>query len=644
MRKTIFIIFSLFFSIEIQASELEIIRRLEKNLSIRHDFTFKKAYMNEDIQLFQKVSISKCFLSLKTYSKNGLLFRDSYDLSKVKIHRKFFKFNGTYVLGFGLSSLIKSRLGLFFNIKGERDYYAKKYKRLRKSCHKFKYFMANWRKKRGTKNPPTFIGRIPQGDEETAGKVYEESKNIKMAHLYGEMSFLERYHSIDKAKKSIFIQSLLFRGDEAGRIIGEKLIKKRSEGIDIKIMVDGLASYYFDNTEIKTFKKNSHILYNNMMAAGIRVFGYSCKFAPFKNEVRGLDWDKLTHRNHDKVWLVDSETPEDPHSIGIVGGINFAAEYFRLAGKLKSNWRDHDVLIQGKILTDLRTAFLRLFTEKIYRYRTAKYDKNCLNPYDPLKKRKLYLRFKNKNSKPYSLYSREEKAVAKTSKRRILRLIKERISVYDSPEGPKVPFPSFWNVEGSRYIHVRPDEKEDYILKTYHQLIKSATSEILIANAYLLPSPEIIRDLQDAAERGVNIKIISNHANLHKLNMINLVGRSYYFDLKQKFPEKIKIFEWVGKKLNERGHSHNTMHSKYMVVDKKVGLVGSHNLDYSSQNNSETAIIFESDVLSEELSDYYNKLQDYSIEPSMKTLYSYKYPKGKDLILFKILKLIEHRL
>ena len=81
-----------------------------------------------------------------------------------------------------------------------------------------------------------------------------------------------------------------------------------------------------------------------------------------------------------------------------------------------------------------------------------------------------------------------------------------------------------------------------------------------------------------------------------------------------------------------------------MVIDQKVSLVGSHNLDYSSQNNSETAIIFESDVLSEELADYYNKLKNYSIEPSMETLHSYKYPKGKDLILLKILKLIEHRL
>ena len=52
------------------------------------------------------------------------------------------------------------------------------------------------------------------------------SKIPKAYHLYNGKSLVA--HSIDKAKKSIYIQSLLFRGDEAGKIIGEKLIKRRT--------------------------------------------------------------------------------------------------------------------------------------------------------------------------------------------------------------------------------------------------------------------------------------------------------------------------------------------------------------------------------------------------------------------------------
>ena len=93
------------------------------------------------------------------------------------------------------------------------------------------------------------------------------------------------------------------------------------------------------------------------MAAGIRVYGFTCNFSPFKNEMRGVDLGKLTHRNHDKIWLVDSEIPEEESAVGIMGGINFAAEYFRLEARQEFNWRDHDVAIKGKILEEMREAW-----------------------------------------------------------------------------------------------------------------------------------------------------------------------------------------------------------------------------------------------------------------------------------------------
>jgi phosphatidylserine/phosphatidylglycerophosphate/cardiolipin synthase-like enzyme len=627
-------------------SELKIIKKLERKLSLRTHFNFVKKNFLNPIPMYQQVSIDHCNLTLKTYAEEGLIFKDIYDLSKVKIYKKLKTIDGTFILGFGRKSLMKKRMGLFFNERAKRDQFVKPYHQLSSSCKKrpIASIMKKRRNKKRKTTPPVFIGRIPKGTEETAGRIYDENANIQMAHLYGEMSFLERYESIEKAKKSIFIQSLLFRGDEVGKIIGEKLIKKRAKGLDVRLTVDGLGSYYFDAPKIKVYKKNTHILYNNLMAAGIRVFGYSCQFAPFKNEGRGIDLDKLTHRNHDKVWLVDSETPEDPNALGIVGGINFAAEYFRLSGKQKENWRDHDVGIKGNIIKDIRGSFLRIYKEKLLRYRTSHHDKKCLNPYHPLEEKPQYLQFKKSKTKSYHKYSRKNKITARISKKRIHKLIKERTSLYNDPFGPVVPFPNYQLIEGSRFIHARPDEGETFILKTYHQLIRDARESILIANAYFLPSPEIIQDLLDAAKRGVQIKILSNHAKVHQLNMITIVGRSYYFDLKSKFPDSIRIFEWIGKKPFEQGPSHETMHSKYMVVDDQVGLVGSHNLDYSSQNNSETAILFESNTLGEELSGYYHKLLDYSIEPDLEVLHYYKYPRGKDLIKLKILKLIEHRL
>ena len=73
---------------------------------------------------------------------------------------------------------------------------------------------------------------------------------------------------------------------------------------------------------------------NNLMSAGIRVFGYSCK-RKLINEFRGTDLLKIIRRDHEKMWLVDSELSQAEKnissSVGILGGVNIAQEYFGLS-------------------------------------------------------------------------------------------------------------------------------------------------------------------------------------------------------------------------------------------------------------------------------------------------------------------------
>ena len=587
---------------------LKELRVMEKKLQLNYRSTYDKKFTSKQIELNQKVILKDCHLTLKTYTVEGLIFRDFYDLLKARAFKKIKMLHKTYTIGFGRSSLMKRRMGLHFNTKKERDFFYPQFKKLSSYCRD-KRIRSFFKQKRGKQNKEgertTFNGRIPVNNEETAGQVFDGSQDIKMAHLSGEMSFLERHDSIKNAKKSILIQSLLFRGDEVGKLLGTKLIQKRQEGLDVRIMVDGLASQIFDNPIVKSHKKNTRILLHNLMAAGIRVYGFSCSFSPFKNEMRGVDLGKLTHRNHDKIWLVDSEIPEEESSIGIMGGINFAAEYFRLEARQEFNWRDHDVAIKGKILKEMREAFFRFFREKSIRYRTSKSDKKCFNPFDPIKQPNQYHYFKNTKSKPYKEASLKDKVLVNLSQIRIKKLIKDRVSIYDDPHEFKVPYPAYHSIDRSRYIHARPDEGEDYIIKSYYQLIESAKEEILIANSYFLPSPRLRSLLRNAMKRGVKVTVLSNHAKAHKMNMINIVGRSYYYDLKNDFPDNIRILEWVGKKPSERVPSHTTMHSKYMVVDGEVAILGSHNLDYSSLYNSETAIIFESESAALELKEYF---------------------------------------
>jgi len=164
-----------------------------------------------------------------------------------------------------------------------------------------------------------------------------------------------------------------------------------------------------------------------------------------------------------------------------------------------------------------------------------------------------------------------------------------------------------------RFFQNRPRLKETYIQQAYVKLIERAKREVLIANAYFVPTPSIAKALEDAAKRCVSIRLISNSPETNDLPEISLVGRGYYKTLLavNETPEVsacsgagagLRIFEWIGKAPDETERHQGTMHSKFAVVDGERSLVGSYNLDPRSEKlNSETAVVFLQPDLSGEL-------------------------------------------
>ena len=127
---------------------------------------------------------------------------------------------------------------------------------------------------------------------------------------------------------------------------------------------------------------------------------------------------------------------------------------------------------------------------------------------------------------------------------------------------------------------------------------------MLIANAYFVPTPSIVRALTDAAKRCTAVRVVSNSPVTNDLPEITLVGRGYYAQLLavNATPEVracgspdagLRIFEWVGQRPDEAQRTQGTMHSKFAVFDGERSLVGSYNLDPRSEKlNSESALVF----------------------------------------------------
>jgi putative cardiolipin synthase len=389
----------------------------------------------------------------------------------------------------------------------------------------------------------------------------------------GEDSFAVRLEALKNAQRSIRIQALVFEGDETGLRVAAILKQKRAAGVDVRVIVDA-----FSNPGLQT-----QWMYFDLKQNGIEVEGYEAMALQWLNEipvpmlVPHTDPDQLSKRFHEKMWIIDGEAD---HGVAITGGLNIGNEYFRAnPDDPASTWRDQDVIVRGAIVGDLVAAFDRNFEYFVG-------VKKSRGPFDTNLYWNATRAVLDKTGKVPIHYTTDPKVV-----QNVARLESRR---------PALGFRG----ATCRFLQNRPRLRETYIQQAYVKLIERASSEVLIANAYFVPTPTLFTALIDAAKRCASVKLISNSPETNDLPEITLVGRGYYKDLLavNQSPEVrsctnpdagLRIWEWVGQAAGESARSQGTMHSKFAVFDAQRALVGSYNLDPRSEKlNSETAVVF----------------------------------------------------
>lgn len=641
--------FSLAYSKSNLKEKLIEIKKLSKRSSVSHYFDFD--IEGEKLKLKQKVKIEDCRLELNTlHPEYGHLFRDQFDLTRSRPLKRLIKYKGAYSITFGIKRHIKGRTAVYFNSKDDRQKSYISFSKLGKLCRDkkvTKYFEKNGHHK--NKKPVSYVGKLPQGKSFVDGRVLKVG-NHTMSVLDGPRSFIERYNAIKNAKHSIYVQSLIYRGDEAGKFLSDMLIKKKGEGLDVRMIVDALGTGPADKPQTKTDRKNTSIMLNNLQAAGIRVYGYSCKFNII-NEFQGIDIGKILRRNHEKLWIVDADGNKPrPSSMVIMGGVNVAQEYFALTGSSKRSWRDQDVGIKGPIVNSIAKDFLTNFIHKKIRFRTYSTDSHCLNPYDPIKEKEKYLTFKNEKTKQYVPFKRiSERADAKLMNKNIEKLLNGAKELDDEI---KVRPIKYYPVKEIRFVLARPEEEENYAYHAYVDLIKKAKRTIDVHHALLIPPPEFKEALIKAAKRGVKIRFLSRSPETNQFAPITIVGRRHYYDLYNFLGDEKKcneegltcpeFWEWNGRKENDGPIIMETTHAKFMVIDESIGVIGSHNMDYSSMNNAETVVLFNSPGVGNELTKLFDEDLRLARKIGPEQLKDFASPKNKkDYILLKTFMLIE---
>lgn len=136
---------------------------------------------------------------------------------------------------------------------------------------------------------------------------------------------------LKKATNSIYIQFYIVKSGKFFDAIKDILILKAKEGVEVKLLVDGMGGRRLKRKDIRELKE-----------AGV-------EYAVFFPSKLGIFNIRVNFRNHRKIIVLDSK-------IGYLGGFNIGDEYINKSKRF-GFWRDTHLKIEGEGVNDLTNRF-----------------------------------------------------------------------------------------------------------------------------------------------------------------------------------------------------------------------------------------------------------------------------------------------
>lgn len=161
----------------------------------------------------------------------------------------------------------------------------------------------------------------------SCGSLYRKNNKVKAYHE-GVSKFKDLAIDIKKAKDYIYLEYYIVHDDRIGNIIMDLLVEKAKEGVEVKLLYDGMGNI-----------RNKKSFIKKLNSAG----GEVALFLP----PRGI---RINYRNHRKIAVIDGKT-------GYVGGLNIGDEYIS-EKKRFGYWRDSHIRVEGTVVYDLLLRFI----------------------------------------------------------------------------------------------------------------------------------------------------------------------------------------------------------------------------------------------------------------------------------------------
>jgi cardiolipin synthase C len=382
---------------------------------------------------------------------------------------------------------------------------------------------------------------------------------------------------IDSARHSIDVQYYLWHGDASGRLLVQRLLEASDRGVRVRMLVDDLNTL-LENAEKVVVRDDVLAWIDAHPNLELRLFN------PWRDRSLGgrvgesvIEIDRVNHRMHHKAMIVDNQA-------AILGGRNVGDEYMGLNAEF--NFHDLDVIGIGPVARQASAVFDEYWnSDWVMPASALQRPQASPSPSDAV----LRARLTEELAREPAL---ERFTIAPRTWAAELSALGRRLHIGTSTV---------------KTDHLESGGIRQDLVEAIYGLAATARREILIVNAYIIPTERTIEAARQLHEHGVTIKVLTNSLATHDVPAVN----SHYKQWRRRILDAgAELYEMRHDAAIQPGIADTAptragfmgLHSKAMVIDRRRVYIGSMNFDPRSANlNTEMGVIVESPALAEAL-------------------------------------------
>ena len=157
-------------------------------------------------------------------------------------------------------------------------------------------------------------------------------------------ALLVRIHMIRSAQRSIDLQTYIFDEDDSAQLVLDELQAAAFRGVRVRVLIDQLSAL----REVDSLAGLAAMHANFELRVYNPVLDRARLPLPMYAVAAACCWRQLNRRMHNKLLLVDGE-------VGITGGRNYQDDYYDWGAGY--NFRDRDLLVAGPVAGDMAGNF-----------------------------------------------------------------------------------------------------------------------------------------------------------------------------------------------------------------------------------------------------------------------------------------------